>query len=68
MSSILVEAKVVGQDVDLETAVGVALQGFVDGLYYVFVDGQQQRDLDGYVQLGAEAHLTFLRLTPLAGG
>lgn len=52
---------------DEETAVGVALQGFEDGLYLVILDGTEQRDLDAQVYLRPDSRLTFLRLTFLAG-
>src|SRR5262249_43153223 len=35
-----------GAPVDPEQAVATALQAFADGLYYVFVDEQQQASLD----------------------
>jgi hypothetical protein len=60
-----------GQDnneVDEEEAVQIALQGFVDGLYFVFLDGQQQHDLDAPVQPHPASTLKFIRLVPLAGG
>ena len=56
------------QAVDPSAAVGVALQAFVDGLYYVFLDEEQQLDLDRQVFVRADSRVTFLRLTPLAGG
>lgn len=54
--------------VDENVAVQVALQGFLDGLYLVFLDGQQQRDLDAPVQPQPTSTLLFLRLVALAGG
>jgi hypothetical protein len=56
------------QEVDEGAAVGVALQGFEDGLYLVLIDEQQQRDLDEQVFLAPDSTVTFLRLVPLAGG
>jgi len=56
------------QQVDPDEAVGVALQAFEDGLYYVFIDGVQQTNLDSEVFLQPESQLTFLRLVALAGG
>jgi hypothetical protein len=55
-------------DVDEDAAVQIALQGFVDGLYLVFLDGQQQHDLDASVQPHQASTLLFLRLVALAGG
>jgi hypothetical protein len=56
------------QPVDVEVAVGVALESFDDGLYLVVIDGRQHESLDEQVVLGADSRLTFLRLVPLAGG
>lgn len=53
--------------VDPEAAVGAALTGFEDGLYLVFLDGRELRELDAQVHLGADSRLTLLRLVFLAG-
>jgi hypothetical protein len=55
------------QRVDPEEAVGTALQAFEDGLYLVFLDEEEQRDLDKQVFLRPDSKLTFVRLTMLAG-
>ena len=55
------------QSVDPDEAVATALQAFLDGLYLVFIDDVEQRDLDAQVFLTPESKLTFLRLTFLAG-
>ena len=55
------------QTVDEGQAIGTALQAFEDGLYLVILDGREQRDLDEQVFPGPDSHLTFLRLTMLAG-
>jgi hypothetical protein len=55
-------------EVDDDAAVAVALQAFEDGLYFVFLDGQQQEDLDAEVRLRPDSTLTFIRLVALAGG
>ena len=57
-----------GQEVDVEAAVATALLAFLDGLYYVFVDGQQQFELDTVLYLQADSTVTFVRLEALAGG
>lgn len=57
-----------GAEVDDEAAVATALQSFEDGLYFVFLDGQQQHDLDAVVWPHPNSHLTFIRLVALAGG
>ena len=53
--------------VDVDAAIGAALQGFVDGLYLTILDGVEQRDLDSPVYLKQDSKLVFLRLTFLAG-
>ena len=53
---------------DEDSAVGVALQGFDDGLYFVFIDGRQYENLNEQVFVGPDSAVTFLRLVPLAGG
>jgi len=53
--------------VDHDEAVGTALQAFEDGLYLVFLDEEEQRDLDKQVFLRPDSKLTFVRLTMLAG-
>ena len=58
----------VQQAVDLEAAVATALQAFEDGLYFVFIEGEQITSLDEQVWLHPEIHLSFLRLVALAGG
>jgi hypothetical protein len=55
-------------DVDEDAAIAVALQAFVDGLYFVFVDDVQRERLDEYVPLTSDSAVTFLRLVALAGG
>ena len=56
------------QAVDVEAAVATALQAFEDGLYFVFIEGEQITSLDEQVWLHHEIHLSFLRLVALAGG
>ena len=56
------------QEVDVEAAVTVALQAFEDGLYYVFVDGEQQTALEATLYLRPDSTVTFVRLVALAGG
>ena len=56
------------QDVDVEQAVGTALQAFEDGIYLVVVDEQEMKSLDAQVFLQEESQMTFIRLTMLAGG
>lgn len=53
--------------VDVDQAVGAALQGFEDGLYLVILDGTEQRELDREVFISPDSKLVFLRLTFLAG-
>jgi hypothetical protein len=56
------------QEVDPQVAVDTALQAFEDSFYYVFVDGEQQQELDRDVSLRPNSQVTFVRLVPLAGG
>lgn len=55
------------EPVDVDHAVAAALQGFVDGLYLVILDGTELRDLDALVFPTPTSTLVFLRLTFLAG-
>jgi hypothetical protein len=55
-------------EVDTEAAVKAAIQAFEDGLYYVFVNDEQQQELDSPVNLREGSRVTFLRLVALAGG
>ena len=56
------------QAVDPDAAVAAAIQAFVDRLYLVFVDGQQQMDLDAAIALAPGSRVSFVRLVALAGG
>lgn len=56
------------QSVKIDDSVGVALQAFEDGLYFVFIDEIQQTNLDGEVFLKTNSKVVFLRLTALVGG
>ncbi len=62
------EAKDLNQTVELDNAVAAALQAFLDGLYFVFIDGVQQTDLDREVYVKTDSKITFLRLVALVGG
>lgn len=70
----LVEGKVTLGDrdfeqvVDQEAAIETAIMGFIDGLYYVFLDDVQQEELDATVHLKLDSRLTFIRLVALVGG
>lgn len=56
------------QVVEPQAAVDTALQAFEDGLYFVFIDNEQQTALDSEVILQPDSRIVFVRLTPLAGG
>jgi hypothetical protein len=45
-----------------------ALQAFQKNGFLLLIDGRQVDDLDAEIELRAETQVTFLRLTPLAGG
>ena len=55
------------QKVDVDAAVGSALQAFEDGLYLVIIDEVERRSLDEPVRLSEDSRLAFIRLTFLAG-
>jgi hypothetical protein len=55
-------------EVDGDAAVKNAIQAFEDGLYYVFVNDEQQQELDAPVALREGSRVMFLRLVALAGG
>ncbi|MGK7872687.1 MAG: hypothetical protein AB4426_05050 [Xenococcaceae cyanobacterium] len=57
-----------GQEVEPQAAVDNVLQAFEDGLYYVFINDEQQQELDREIYLQPNSYLTFLRLVPLVGG
>jgi hypothetical protein len=56
------------QSVDEDEAVAVACQAFEDGLYLVVIDEEDQREIDREIHLRPDSHITFVRLTLLAGG
>jgi hypothetical protein len=56
------------QEVDVEQAIGTAMEAFEDGLYLVIVDSQEQRSLDNQIFLKPDSRIAFVRLTMLAGG
>jgi hypothetical protein len=56
------------QAVDPQDAVTTAIQAFEDGLYLVFVDGEQPQQLDDLVNIAEDSHVLFVRLVALAGG
>lgn len=61
-------AKKIRQQVDLPSALRTALQAFEDGLFFVFIDGEQKKSLDDPISLTADSHIRFIRLVALAGG
>lgn len=62
------ESEVSPQKVNVEDAIGNALQAFEDGIYLVVVDEVQCKSLDAPLYLRDDSTVTFLRLTMLAGG
>lgn len=54
--------------VDIDQAVDTALTGFVDGLYFVFVDDIQYESLAQIVPLTPNSRVMFVRLVALVGG
>ncbi len=57
-----------GTQANEDAAVDAALLAFTDGIYFVFVDDVQQESLEAELFLKSDCQVTFLRLTPLAGG
>ena len=53
---------------EAEQAVATALLAFEDGLFLVFLDEIEQKDLDRQVFLKPESRLMFVRLSFLVGG
>lgn len=62
------DSEVGRQEIDVEGAVGNALQAFEDGIYLVVIDNDEQKELDREIHLEEDSRVTFLRLTLLAGG
>jgi hypothetical protein len=56
------------QTIDVEIAVGQALQAFEDGLYLLFVDEAEKRSLEDRLTLMPDTKVVIIRLTALAGG
>ena len=56
------------QTADADESVAVALQAFLDGNYFVFVDDDQKTELSDTFFIRPETRVTFLRLVALAGG
>lgn len=55
------------QKQDLEKAIENALQSYEDGIYRVFVNDEEMREIDCEINLKENDELTFVRLTMLAG-
>ena len=55
------------QEPDVEEAIAVAVQAFEDGLYRVFVNGEETEQLDGRLALQEGDEVSLIRLTMLAG-
>lgn len=62
------QSEVAPQEVDEEAAIGTALVAFEDGLFLTVLDGEELHSLDAQVFPRDDSHLTFVRLTLLAGG
>lgn len=55
------------QEMSVEKALAIALQAFEDGLYVVFIDGQEVKSLDSPIVLLDGTEVAFIRLTFLVG-
>ena len=56
-----------GMSADTEKAIRNALQSFEDGIFRIFVDGEELESLEQPVSLHEGSELIFVRLTMLAG-
>lgn len=56
-----------GKKQDLEKAIENALQSYEDGIYRVFVNGEELGKINDKLDLQENDELTFVRLTMLAG-
>lgn len=56
-----------GKEQDLEKAIENALQSYEDGIYRVFVNGEELGKINDKLDLQENDELTFVRLTMLAG-
>lgn len=54
--------------VNVENATKKALDAFLAGHYYVFLDNVQVENLDDEVTVNENSRMVFVRLTPLVGG
>jgi len=54
-------------EVNLEEATSTALQGWKDGLFLVFIDDDEIKDLDAPLSLTEGSNVTFMRMTFLTG-
>jgi hypothetical protein len=62
------ESEVPRVALDLDVAVGTACQAFEDGLFLVFLDELEQKQLDAQVYPKPDSRLMFVRLSMLVGG
>ncbi|QYK47816.1 MAG: hypothetical protein KF838_13625 [Phycisphaeraceae bacterium] len=61
------EGRSVPRRVNMDEAIGAALEAFEDGLYLVVIDEEEYKDLDRVVRLRPDSRIVFIRLTFLAG-
>ncbi|MFK8164209.1 MAG: hypothetical protein AB8H12_17320 [Lewinella sp.] len=54
-------------EVNLEEATSIALQGWKDGLFLVFIDDDEIKDLNAPLSLTEGSNVTFMRMTFLTG-
>lgn len=55
------------QKANLEKSLETVLQGFADGLFVVFLDEEEIKNLDQKINLKGDPPITFLRLSFLTG-
>ena len=56
------------KEIDPQTEITKAHQGFQQSTYIIVIDGKQIEKLDEVVTLTAQSKITFVRITPLVGG
>lgn len=56
------------READLEEAIEVALRGFEDGLFRIFIDDREVESLDSPLKLRENDTITIIRLVMLTGG
>ncbi len=54
--------------VDVNLEMEKALKAFNEKVFFLLIDGRQQTDLNGEIELKADSKIFFVRIVPLVGG